>query len=89
MARRKKIELTPPNTYGVNLDCIDNDHVIASYRYEADHGAFRSADARFTDKQFFAEGRNRSCDSVKVRVNLGQGETRGPGNATTNVLLRH
>ena len=69
----KKIELSPPDTYGVTVDCIDNGSITSSYSYEADHGVFRVADEDFIDKQFLYEYYDKSCDEVVVRVNLGEG----------------
>ncbi|PXF60271.1 MAG: hypothetical protein C4B58_00045 [Deltaproteobacteria bacterium] len=68
----KKIELSPPDTYGVTVDCIDNGRIRSSYSYEADHGVFRVAGEDFTDKQFLYEYYDKSCDEVVVRVNLGE-----------------
>jgi hypothetical protein len=68
----KTLEITPPQTYGVELQCIDNTSVRSSYAYEADHGVFRVADTEsFRDRQFFYEYNDRSCDEIKLRVNLG------------------
>ncbi len=68
----KTIEIAPPETYGVELQCIDNGSVRASYEYEADHGVFRVADTEsYSDRQFLYEYNDRSCDELKLRVNLG------------------
>jgi hypothetical protein len=68
----KKIEISPPNTYGAQIDCIDNGGVVSRYTYEADHGVFSVVDEHYADKMFLYESNKRSCDEVVVRVNLGE-----------------
>jgi len=70
----ERIELSPPDTYGIAVDCIDNGVVIETYRSEADHSVFRATGAGFEDKQFLYDQSDRSCDAITVRVNLGYGE---------------
>lgn len=68
----KTIELSPPNTYGIFIDCFDNGSLIKSYLYEADHGVFRAEDGSYPDKLFLYEFLDKSCDKLALRVNLGE-----------------
>ena len=67
------IELSPPETYGIEVSCIDNGSVRSSYTYEADHGVFNAEDGGFENRQFLFEYYDYSCDEIRVRANLGQG----------------
>ena len=68
----RTLEIAPANTYGLELQCIDNGRVTKTYRYEADHGVFSVADPAYRDLQFLYDKDNRSCDALKMRVNLGE-----------------
>ena len=60
----KDIEIAPPQTYGVNVNCLRDGAVHRNY--------FVEPDRRFFDnKIYIKESRNTTCDDVEMRVSLG------------------
>jgi hypothetical protein len=70
---QKRVEIAPPGTYGLTVNCIDNGQTVATYFAEADHDVFTTQRPDMVSRQFFVEDRNVSCDSVGVKVSLGYG----------------
>ena len=68
-----RIEVAPPETYGVTVLC-GHDGGETAYAAEARKGTLAIDDALAADRLFFTEHADRSCDSVTVRANLGYGQ---------------
>ena len=71
--QKTQVEITPPNTYGLSIKCIDDGSVVAEYYSESDHEVSSGDGATHYDKQIFFESGNVSCDRIQLSVNLGQG----------------
>ncbi len=69
----KWIEIAPPETYGIRVECINDGRVVARYFSEAEHDTFKMSHAVNDKFVVFNEDRNLSCDSILVTMNLGYG----------------
>lgn len=71
----RRIEVTPPNIYGIEVKCINNSRVRWYKFSEADHEVFKVNRTDHQDHMVFTGSFDCDCDKIEVKVNLGYGST--------------
>jgi hypothetical protein len=58
------VEIAPPKTYGIKIECFNDGNTVSSYFAEADTEVFDNTN-------FFPDLKDKACDKIEMEVNLG------------------